>query len=113
MKSNIILNVVEPGDPAPVPIDPGVNSVALNTGLFTHGIGSLETTIIVVSTVVILPILVFGKEHLRVVWGIMDVIGLLLLMTLNTSIVYILATIVLSRVLCSIATRLLGIRFAA
>ena len=64
MKSNIILNVVEPGDPAPVPIDPGVNSVALNTGLFTHGIGSLETTIIVVSTVVILPILVFGKEHL-------------------------------------------------
>ena len=32
----IILNVVEPGGPTPVPVDPGTNPVVPNTGLFTN-----------------------------------------------------------------------------
>ncbi len=48
--SNITLNIVEPGGPTPDPVVP-------NTGLFTHGIGGPEATIItVVSAVLLLTI---------------------------------------------------------
>ena len=49
--SNITLNIVEPGS-GPTPIDP----VVPNTGLFTHGIGGPEATIITVSIVAIIAI---------------------------------------------------------
>ncbi len=48
--SNITLNIVEPGSPTPDPVVP-------NTGLFTHGIGGPEATIITaVSAVLLLTI---------------------------------------------------------
>ena len=53
--SKITLNIVEPGGPTPTPVDPGMDTVVPNTGLFTHGIGSTEATIIV-SAVLILAI---------------------------------------------------------
>ena len=50
MDSKITINIVEPGGPTPDPVVP-------NTGLFTHGIGGPEATIItVVSTVLLLTI---------------------------------------------------------
>ena len=48
--SNITLNIVEPGSPTPV--DPATPS----TGLFTHGIGSTEATILAMSAVALLAI---------------------------------------------------------
>ena len=50
MDSKITINIVEPGSPTPDPVVP-------NTGLFTHGIGGPEATIITaVSTVLLLTI---------------------------------------------------------
>ena len=60
--SNITLNIVAPDTPTPTPVDP----VAPNTGLFTHGIGSSEATIIAVSTILLLAIValvVFAILH--------------------------------------------------
>ena len=58
---NITLNIVEPG--SSTPIDPAVP----NTGLFTHGIGGPEATIITVSIVVVLAIVAaiiyYKKKH--------------------------------------------------
>ena len=59
--SNITLNIVEPGSgPTPAPVVP-------NTGLFTHGIGGPEATIITVSIVIVLAIvaavLYYRKKH--------------------------------------------------
>ena len=52
MATNIKINIVEPGTPpSPTPVDPAVP----NTGLFTHGIGGPEATIIV-SVVLVLAI---------------------------------------------------------
>ena len=50
MDSKITINIVEPGSSTPV--DP----VAPNTGLFTHGIGGPEATIIAVSTILALAL---------------------------------------------------------
>ena len=50
--SNITLNILEPGGPTPDPVVP-------NTGLFTHGIGGTEATIIAVSTILVLALVAF------------------------------------------------------
>ncbi len=47
VKTNITINIVEPGSDVPVP----------DTGLFTHGIGSTETTIIVSAVLVTLLVI--------------------------------------------------------
>lgn len=52
--SKITLNIVEPGSSTPV--DPGINPAVPNTGLFTHGIGGPEATIITVSIVAVLAV---------------------------------------------------------
>ena len=61
MHNKIILNIVEPD--SPTPLDP----VTPNTGLFTHGIGGPEATIITVSIVAIIVIvavvLYYKKKH--------------------------------------------------
>ncbi|MBQ1373759.1 hypothetical protein IIY66_03075, partial [Candidatus Saccharibacteria bacterium] len=49
--TSIKLNIVAPDAPTPAPVDP----VTPNTGLFTHGIGGPEATIIV-SVVLVLAI---------------------------------------------------------
>ena len=59
--NNITVNIVEPGSgPTPAPVVP-------NTGLFTHGIGGPEATIITVSIVAIIAIvalvLYYKKKH--------------------------------------------------
>jgi hypothetical protein len=64
MATNIKINIVEPGTPpSPTPVDP----VAPNTGLFTHGIGGPEATIITVSIVAIIAIVAlvqyYKKKH--------------------------------------------------
>ena len=65
--SNITLNIVEPGT-GPTPIEPGTEPIVPNTGLFTHGIGGPEATIITISIVAILAIvaaavLYYKKKH--------------------------------------------------
>ena len=55
MATNIKINIVEPGSPAPTPIDPTIDPSVPNTGLFTHGIGTPEATVIV-SVVLVLAI---------------------------------------------------------
>ncbi|MBQ1373260.1 InlB B-repeat-containing protein [Candidatus Saccharibacteria bacterium] len=59
--TNIKLNIVEPGTPpsptpTPTPVDPGagVDPTAPSTGLFTHGIGGPEATII--SAIILLAV---------------------------------------------------------
>ena len=63
--SNITLNIVEPGS-GPTPIDP----VVPNTGLFTHGIGGGEATIIAVSTILVLALVAtaiwYCKKHTNI-----------------------------------------------
>ena len=65
MDSKITINIVEPGS-GPTPIDP----VVPNTGLFTHGIGGIETTIIAVSTILVLALVAFVvwyyKKHTNI-----------------------------------------------
>ncbi len=60
--SNITLNIVEPGS-GPAPLEPVVPS----TGLFTHGIGGPEATIIAVSTILVLALVAaaiwYYKKH--------------------------------------------------
>ena len=52
--SKITLNIVDPS--SSTPINPGTDPIVPNTGLFTHGIGGPEATIITVSIVVALAI---------------------------------------------------------
>ncbi len=48
MATNIKINIVEPGTPpSPTPIDPTIDPSVPNTGLFIHGIGTPEATVIV------------------------------------------------------------------
>ena len=68
MATNIKINIVEPGaSPSPTPINQGTDLVVPNTGLFTHGIGGPEATIITVSIVAIIVIvaavLYYKKKH--------------------------------------------------
>lgn len=58
--TNITINVVEPATPpSPVPIESGTSIPVPDTGLFTHGIGAQEATIIGVSIVAILALIAF------------------------------------------------------
>ena len=70
--TNIKINIVEPGDSTSV--DPTANTTttttdisAPDTGLFTHGIGGTEATIITISIVVILAVVAtvlhYKKKH--------------------------------------------------
>ena len=67
MKDNFVLKVVEPGTPpsptptpTPTPVDPGtgVDPAVPNTGLFTHGIGGPEATIIGVAIILAIAAIV-------------------------------------------------------
>ena len=64
MDSKITINIVEPGSgPTPDPVVP-------STGLFTHGIGGPEATIIIVSTILVLALVAFVvwyyKKHTNI-----------------------------------------------
>lgn len=54
--SNITLNIVAPDTPTPTPLDPAIDPAVPDTGLFIHGIGGTEATIIATSAVLILTI---------------------------------------------------------
>ena len=67
--TNIKINIVEPGNltPTPTPVGPsttGTTDISVpDTGLFTHGIGAPEATIIAVSVVSILAIAAIVSLH--------------------------------------------------
>ena len=61
--SKITLNIVEPS--SSTPINPGTDPIVPNTGLFTHGIGGPEATIITVSIVAVLAIVAAAVLHYR------------------------------------------------
>ena len=78
MSANIKINIVEPGtppSPTPTPVDPsttGTTDISVpDTGLFTHGIGGTEATIITISTIALLLtiiatiVTVLYKKHIK------------------------------------------------
>ena len=56
MESNITINIVEPGGPTPV---------VPNTGLFTHGIGGPEATILGITAAVIILVAIIAVLYYR------------------------------------------------
>ena len=67
--SKITLNIVEPGSPTPIDPGTGTDTIVPNTGLFTHGIGGPEATIITITsavlllTIVAIVLAVLYKKH--------------------------------------------------